>query len=85
MMVRSCKHFFQECNSTLLKHLPGYKECMIAESFQEWLDFAYGMAGYSSREEYYEHSNPMNYCTDVPETKPLLVINSEDGNFYLAV
>ncbi len=80
MMIKSCKKYFQEENASVLEHIPGYKDCIEANTLQAWLDSCYGMAGYASSEDFYRFTNPMNYCSNVPETKPLLVINSEDGN-----
>jgi predicted alpha/beta-fold hydrolase len=46
---------------------------------QTWLDKSYLLAGFSCKEEYYEHTNPMRVVTDI--IQPSLFINAEDDPF----
>lgn len=78
-MLDSVKAYYQAENKELFIDTPGYDVCMQAQDFQTWLDNCHAMAGYSSKEEYYKHTNPMNYVYDIPASKPCLAINAVDG------
>ncbi len=81
MLLGHGKKFFQLRNKELLQHLPGYEECLAAENLQEWIDHSYRMAGCESKEKFYEQYNPVNFVHKA--TKPVLSINSEDGEYIL--
>lgn len=63
-----------------MKDIKGYKECLNANDLQEWLDNTYAMSGCSSKDDYYNNYNPMNFIPNIK--KPCLFINSENGKNY---
>lgn len=50
--------------------------CSQAKTVQEFFDAHYPFAGFSSMEEYYKDSNPMNWVSGIQ--RPTLLVNSED-------
>ena len=67
-----------ERSQQIFKGTIGYEECKNSGDLQEFLDNSYGIAGYLSRNEYYDRHNPMRVVHDI--NTPCLVINSMDGN-----
>ena len=47
-----------------------------AKDMQEWLDYSYPFAGYTSPREYYSHCNPMEVVKYIQS--PCLFINAKD-------
>ena len=77
LLLRSVKALFLEENRALLHSIPGFSECLQATCPQDLLDHSFAMAGFSSKEEYYLHSNPIRVAHN--NDKPLLMINAADG------
>ena len=77
LLLRSVKALFLKENHDLLHSILGYTKCLEADCIQDLLDHSFAMAGYSSKEEYYLHSNPIRVARNTD--KPLLMINAVDG------
>jgi predicted alpha/beta-fold hydrolase len=75
-LTRKMVQFFLRRNRAALGHVDGYDECSAATTMAEFHDRLYPLAGFSSREEFYLASNPMDVARDVDV--PVLVINSAD-------
>jgi hypothetical protein len=75
-LLNSAKTFHQEANKSLLGNCHTYDECMEASDIQTWLDYSWSMAGYNSKEEYYDATNPMRVVKHIRD--PALFINSCD-------
>lgn len=75
-LTRSLKRFFLERHRERLQHVEGYSECAAARSLAEFQDRIYGLAGYTSRDAYYDGSNPMRVAREM--RVPVLVINAKD-------
>ena len=76
------KFYFKTKNNVdLLSKLPGYKEFLEATDLQLWLDYSFGMAGFDSKEAYYDATNPMRVISSIKQ--PCLMINSHDDPLCL--
>lgn len=53
-----------------------YEACAAAKGVQEWNDRTFRFAGYSSRDEYYDNTNPMRVAHEIVD--PCLFVNSLD-------
>jgi len=75
-LTRKMVQFFLHRNKKSLGHIDGYDHCAASATMAEFHDRLYPLAGFESREAYYDGSNPMEVARDV--TVPVLVINSAD-------
>ncbi len=76
VMARRLVNFFIRRRASVWDGIEGVAECAQSRSMAEFHDRQYPLAGYGSRDTYYEHSNPMIGVDDIQT--PLLVINAED-------
>ena len=53
-----------------------YAACLQAKSVQEWNDLTFRFAGFSSRDEYYDNTNPMRVAHHIVD--PCLFVNALD-------
>ena len=68
--------YYLHHNRELLQNCPSFTDCLEASDLQSWLDSSWSLAGKSSKEEYYEHTNPMRVVEHI--SQPCLFINAED-------
>jgi len=67
------KNFHLHQNKGVLETCETFGQSMTADNLQTWLDFCWSMAGFSSKEEYYEATNPMKVDKHIKH--PFLIIN----------
>jgi predicted alpha/beta-fold hydrolase len=75
-LTRKMIDFFLVRNASVLDAIEGYAECRAATSIAEFHDRLFPLAGFPSRDAYYDASNPMVVAHEV--AVPVLVINSAD-------
>jgi predicted alpha/beta-fold hydrolase len=75
-LTRKMVQFFLTRNRAALGGIEGYDECAAATTMAGFHDRLFPLAGFSTREEFYLASNPMDVARDVGV--PVLVINSAD-------
>lgn len=75
-LTRKMVQFFLHRNREALGHVDGYSHCAASTTMTEFHDRLFPLAGFSSREEFYTSSNPMEVARNVGV--PVLVINSAD-------
>lgn len=63
-------------NKELLSSIEGFHTCLHADNMQTFLDNSYAMAGYPSKEEYYENECTMRKIKEI--SNPFLFLNSKD-------
>lgn len=73
---RQLKAYFLERHRAVLEGIPGFHHMLDAGSVGEFHDRSWGVGGFASTAEYYEHSNPMVVAHEI--CVPLLIINAED-------
>lgn len=75
MGQRIINYFLKKHNESLSK-VPGFDEILNCRTLGEFQDNLAPIAGFESREEYYENSNPIKVVRNIKT--PLLILNSED-------
>ena len=65
-------------NASVLKNIYGYDICLHAKTTQEFIENTYAMAGYPSKDAYFEGECVLKRIGEVQT--PTLLINSLDGN-----
>ena len=75
-LINSIKNFYLKKNIHHFHSFDGFNECLNAIDAQEYLDNAYAMAGYKSKDDYYKNCNPILVMSNI--TTPFMLINSKD-------
>lgn len=75
LLLTSMKNFLKR-NKQLLQHIQGYITCIESDNMQTFLDNAYTMAGYTTKEKYYEEECTMRKINKI--SNPFLFLNSKD-------
>ena len=76
VLARRLRDFFLRPHEPVLGHIEGFEACAASRDLQTFHDRLYPMAGYPSREAFYEGANPMVVARQM--SVPTLVINAED-------
>lgn len=69
-------NYFLKTHYESLSKVNGFDHVMESKTIGEFQDRLHTIAGFESREEYYENSNPINVAHNIKT--PLLILNSED-------
>ncbi len=75
MGQRIINYFLKKHNDSLSK-VSGFEDILNSRTLGEFQDNLHPMAGFESKEEYYENSNPIKVVRNIKT--PLLILNSED-------
>lgn len=75
-VTRSLQRMFIAPYADLFGHLATYRACLEASTLADFQEHAYEIAGFATRDEYLERSNPMGVVDRI--TTPVLVINADD-------
>lgn len=76
IMTRRLIAYFLRRHQRVLSHVRGFEACANARTLPEFHDNLYPLAGFHSREAYFDASNPMGVAYDIKV--PLLLLNAED-------
>ena len=83
ILLWAAKKLYLGKNEKLLKEAypTDYASCAKAKTFQDWNDLTFRFAGFASRDEYYDHNNPMRTIKHAVD--PCLFINAQDDPICL--
>jgi predicted alpha/beta-fold hydrolase len=76
LMGQRLINYFLERHYESLSQIPGYMHISESKSIGEFQDRLHLLAGFASKEQYYEESNPIHVADKIKTS--LLILNSED-------